>query len=421
MLLFYLPCFRYQFREKVPGITVAICLLLLLSACNAPVSPVSAPANTPISVTSPSRTMIRTVAAANGVVYLTTSDATLSARQASDGHLLWSQKIPLNAASQYITTAGNILVVALNEGTFAVIEALQGSDGHLLWQHQTSQLAPVPLLSDSSVVYVGTAGGLISAYSASDGRMLWKYNSGQVGPMDSFLYANEGIAAILSSNQMVHVLHAQDGSQVLLYQNAVSGNWWPSIGDGEIVAHSRYDMLQAFRTTDGSLLWSALDSSWSNDSLAVDQGGVYLVADGGIKALSDQNGSFLWQKSVGGSTIAGPVIQNQLVYVMTQDGAVTAFHTSNGSVAWERQFPHFQPGSVSVDLYVSGVLLFGPDKSTIDAWRGSDGKDLWHYKASASVLWEPQTANGLLFVWKFDGTMDVLRISDGNVLWRYLL
>lgn len=403
-------------------IGVIMFLLFFLVGCSTLDSSSSQPADAPvISIIAPSHAAIEVFAEANGVLYLASSNEVLAARQESDGKLLWSQPLPFAShhSFDYLAAAGNILYDAYNEPTFAIVEARQGNNGSLLWKRQVNLLGPLPLKASDNVLYVNTRHGLIYTFNSSDGRLLWKYAAGRTEPMDGFLYSLGENVAILSNNGTVHILNAQNGTQVLSYQSAGT-EWWPAVANGILYVHPQNQPMQAYRLSDGSLLWSSTVSGLTFDAWTMDHGTIYVLAGEEIKALGEQNGSLLWQISLGEGTIAGPMVQDQMIYTITQSGIVIALHTTNGAIAWKHQMKQLQFGSVSTALY-PGLLLFRPETTVIIAWGSNTGEDTWQYHASAPIMWEPQEDKGILFIWKSDGTMDVLQSSTGTLLWRYLL
>lgn len=99
----------------------------------------------------------------------------------------------------------------------------------------------------------------------------------------------------------------------------------------------------------------------------------------------------------------------------TPDKMAFALSTQNGALLWQRiiEVPKFNL------MVMNGVFFLDENGVLVSAWRSSDAMLLWHFTASDAILWEPQIADGLLYLRQFNGTMDVLRVSDGKVLWQY--
>lgn len=392
--------------------------------------PGSTGSNITVSIVSPSRAKIVSLAVTNDAVYLAGSDSVLTARRPIDGYLLWSQPLPSN--SSYLIAAGSVLYDAFDENTSAIVEARQGSNGHLLWRQQLPRLGPVPLRIGSDTLYVNTGRGLVFVLSTGDGHILWQFASGRVEPMDGFLYAAPGYVVIHSSNENAYVLNAQNGSQILSYQSNGAA-WWPVIFKDTIYIHAKDGPFQAYRLSDGMLLWTSQQLSPVSDPWSLLQEIIYINTRGTLIALNTQNGLLLWQILVtkvtivgppsptGTVIIAGPTVEHGQVYTITNSGSIVAFRITDGSPEWVRQLEHYHSGSPYAVLFPDGIYLTGPNTSIIDAWQSSTGKYLWHYTASAPILWEPRIANRIIYIWKLDGTMDVLSIDTGRILWRYQL
>ncbi len=140
-----------------------------------------------------------------------------------------------------------------------------------------------------------------------------------------------------------------------------------------------------------------------------------------LQAFRTQDGTLLWQISLPDGTF-GPSLQNQLVAVMTPDQVVMVFHASDGTLAWKRSLSsanlNLTSYSVYTDLDANGFFLFG-NQQTINVWRSSDGRDVWHGAITSRIVWQPQVVNGRLYLWQFDGTLEVVDLQGGSVLWRY--
>lgn len=402
-------------------IAMLIFVLVIQTSCG---SNTFASPNTTTSITSPSHATIVSFATSNNTIYLADSDGNLVARRATDGQQLWSNQLPLITVHAYLASATNTLYDAYDSGTAAVVEARQPNNGHLLWSQYLPHLGPQPFIVRDDALYVDTYlpnhSGTIYALSPSNGQILWHFTSGKGATPDSFLFAAHGIAAINDSNGTIHVLHSQNGSQMFTY--SCDTNWWPIADSNNIYIHCQYHPMQAYRISGGALLWTSKDSDWSFDIWIAAQGNVYTeTRDGTLKAFNGQNGSLLWQTApLGGNAYGEPVIQNQRIYVLGQNGGA-AYHINNGSKAfsWQHSMEsvRYYPEFANTD----GIIFFGPDNhsNSIIAWNSNNGSDLWHYSSHATILWYPHTANGIMYIYKNDGTMDVVRMSDGYVLWRY--
>ena len=410
-----------------------LCFLVLLSACGSDAGIAGKSSASSTLVTSnPAHVAIDAVAATNEVVYLAGSDGSLTARQAENGRVIWYQRNVAVLSRQYsnlMPTAQALYDAYNTTATTARVEARQISNGQVVWsQDIPHRLGPgfVALMVDAGMVYVNTVfpphRGLLYALRASDGQVLWQYPL-QGLPMDSSVYVTNGIVAVVDTMiaGSIHILHGDDGSPLLSNSCPPGSDWHPATDATAVYIYCPHHPLQAYHITDGTLLWTANNSSQSVDYWSENQGTIYSNTGTLLQAFRAQDGTLLRQISLPAHTI-GPSLQNQLVAVMTQDQNVMVFHINNGVLAWQRSLSA-DPLAASndpgyTDLNASGYFLFG-NQQTISVWRSSDGRDIWHGATTSRIVWQPQVVNDRLYLWQFNGALEVVDLHSGSVLWRY--
>jgi outer membrane protein assembly factor BamB len=110
----------------------------------------------------------------------------------------------------------------------------------------------------------------------------------------------------------------------------------------------------------------------------------------------------------------------------TQSNLVYALSVSDGAILWHAVMGQggsgagffFQAGTFYVAQGIDPEGSQGQGHATIDAWRDSDGRHLWHYQShsAVSIPWGPQDRRDIVFLFNTLGGLDILRTSDGNVL-----
>ncbi|MGH2497072.1 MAG: PQQ-binding-like beta-propeller repeat protein [Ktedonobacteraceae bacterium] len=411
-----------------------LCFLVLLSACGSDAGRVDKSSASPtVAVSDAAHATIDAVAATNEVVYLAGSDGSLTARQAENGKVIWHQTNLAVLSGEYtdLVPAAQTLYDAYNTTTTtARVEARQISNGQVVWSRDIPhRLGPgfVAMMVDAGMIYVNTIfppnHGLLYALRASDGQIRWQYPL-QGLPMDSSVSVTNGVVALVDNmaTGSIRILHGDDGSPLLSYTCPPGSSWRPAVDQTSIYVYCPHRPLQAFRITDGTLLWTASNSSQFADYWRESQEIIYSNTGSMLKAFSARNGAFLWQTTLPDFAF-GPSIQNQLVAVITQDHVVMAFHASNGTLIWKRPL-NSDPLATSnnpdyTDLDASGYFLFG-NPQTISVWRSSDGRDIWHGTTTSRIIWQPQVVNDRLYLWQFNGTLEVVDLHKGTMLWRYI-
>ena len=409
-------------------------LLMLVSACgiNGNTSSANA-ASSPLIVSNPARASITDVAATNEVVYLAGSDGSITARQADNGTVIWHQAGLPALPRDYIDlvpTAQVLYDAYETTATSARVEARHISNGLLIWsQVIPHHLGPgyVTIIADADMIYVNTIlpenHGLLYALRSSGGQIRWQYPLPEL-PMNASVYANDGIVAVLDNpaTGSTHVLRGKDGSLLLSYTCPPETGWRPEADDTAFYIYCGHRPLQAFRISDGALLWTAPNSSQIVNDWRESQRVIYSDTGTMLQAFRTQDGTLLWQTPLPIGTF-GPSLQGQLVAVMTPDFVVMAFHASNGTLAWKRSLSttalNLTPGSVYTNFDANGFFLFGTQQA-IHVWRSSDGQDIWHGTTTSRIVWQPRVVNRRLYLWQFDGTLEVVDLQSGTVLWSYI-
>jgi outer membrane protein assembly factor BamB len=409
-----------------------LCFLTLLSACSSDASIAGrSSASSTLVVSHAAHASIKDLAAANEVVYLSGSDGSITARQARNGQLIWNQRV-LAALPEYLVPTTQVLYDAYDTtATTARVEARQTSNGQVMW----SQVIPHPLgpgfvtmMVDAGMVYVNTIfsqnHGLLYALLARNGQIRWQYPLHGL-PMDSSVFVTNGVVALVDNMTAasIRILHGNDGTPLLSYTCSPGSSWHPTVDATAIYIYCLHHVLQAYSISNGTLLWTASNSSPSNDYWRENQGVIYGNTGTMLQAFRVQHGILLWQAPLSASAF-GPSVQNQLVAVMTQDQVVMVFHANNGTLAWKRPLnsdPFASSDNLGyTDLDASGYFLFG-NQQTISVWRSSDGHNIWHGTTASRIVWQPQVVNNRLYLWQFDGTFEVVDLQSGTVLWRYIV
>ncbi len=415
LALFSVTSLSRLFRSRLLIFTalVGLVILVLLVGANIPATTEpSAPISTPVA--SSSQATVVNIAASNGIAYIDAPDGTLSARQASDGKLLWQHTFV--SPTFYLGAAtGTTLYGISHSPAGSYVEALRASDGSVLWNAPVPPPGPGPLLVNDGVVYYNALDGTVYALRASDGDELWYYSSGMLAPLNSFLYASDGIASIHAENGTVHVVRGDDGTEFFQYKVQAGTNWQPVVENGIIYSSYERGVIQANRAGNGAFLWqtsSAVSGLWLWSEA---EGIVYTYNAGTVKALRGTNGLLLWQYKTDSDLTVPPFAGQGIVYIVTRADTATALRISSGALLWQHQ----DPSSLLYGPFAAdGIFYLGTDNYSVDAWRGSDDLYLWRYTTSSAILWNPLIDNGIMYLRQLNGMLDVVRMSDGVLLWH---
>lgn len=281
---------------------------------------------------------------ANGVVYFGAQDAStpsgpnpppsfLYAVDASSGALIW--RVPGHWAVGKLIVANGVIYAGAGESDIA---AFRASDGKPLWTNSIGGCSTNSLASDATYLYVSTvACAGVLAMRLSDGTGGWHSvpSLGGGAPMlaDGTIYVGSS------------ALRASDGTTARTFRASGEYIGTDAVANGTVFISSNVS-LSAWNTTTGAQVWQispqhrqliyglAHGVLYTGSSLYVSPNPPY---DGHLYAFRTSDGTQLW------SALVYPVIpQNDplpaslgsTLYVGTLTGAVVALRASDGATLW---------------------------------------------------------------------------------------
>lgn len=321
----------------------------------------------------------------DGVFYIGASDGSVAAYRASDGKLLWSQKLLTNSvvrqvvdgvvyaysldvpvgqvqqASLYALNArtgqqlwyftkgagglavGGVIYVAGESDTspqHGAIYALNAKDGSARWEYMArAGSASVSQVVDGLVYVIDSNPGgdgnvTVDAVDAATGQQRWSYPRSPVGQLITlgvdngllYLLSNEGAASSDVPPRELYAVNTSDGS-VRWHVQLELGHIQALYSSGVIYV-GMDDAVAAYRASDGQRLWNNVTTRNALPNLEA-QGILYLynadtaVDAAGMLAMDASTGNVLWQSSSGGPLLVKAAV-NGLVYAITFGGSPQA-------------------------------------------------------------------------------------------------
>lgn len=232
------------------------------------------------------------VAAAQGVVYVTTGDDGLWALDEKTGNTLWTYKRPTPSGSVYWSLRGNAIPLispdgkrvyaGFSDGTYVALESISG---HTLWERHFERSGrfrdadtTAALAADGSTLYLPLVDGDLLALKTSDGATVWSVPGG-------------GAATPLLN----------DADKTLVY----------ATGDGRV---------QKISTLDTKVQWSTSLGARGNGSQPVALGPKFLgvsTTHAGLVILDAGSGKLLWERDLGTGTLAPPAFDGRRMLLVT--------------------------------------------------------------------------------------------------------
>jgi len=282
---------------------------------------------------------------AKGVVYAATGFGALTALDAKDGSVIWTQKLDAPVSAAPTVYRGLVYVVSRDNRAWAI----KTTNGRIVWQQQ------------STVADVGLLGG---ASPAIAGRtVILPFSSGE-------------LVAALTENGLRVWSVAVSGSRLgLARSNIVDISGDPVVTAGRVYAANQSGRLVAIDKRSGDRLWTATEGSY-NPVWPVGNA-VFLVSDTSkLVRLDARTGAVVWavdlplyakpKKHQDSYAHYGPVLADGRLIVASGDGMMRSFDPASGDMLSEVAVPS---GAASPPAIVNGVLYLLAQNGQLLAYR----------------------------------------------------
>ncbi|MFD6432598.1 PQQ-binding-like beta-propeller repeat protein [Streptomyces venezuelae] len=270
-------------------------------------------------------------------------------------------------------------VDSLGKQKFAHTVTEQGTDGGF------ADFAESVLSVADSVAIVGTGGNQgygALAVDLGSGEVLW---SRKVKGSDFQAYA-EGSRCFLQDNGTLRCLALRSGAERWKVPGVIKPGAYPHLSsDGETLLVTS-TKAQAYRTSDGKKLWTAVNETTTISAARVRDGRAYLYdGPGTVFALDMRSGKQVWHTAspvhlttTGGAQDQGPAVSSSVLAVATwATGDVPGFivlRARDGKPLWAHQPSGGKAGGApggktSWLLQFNGSTLFAASETTLHAFR----------------------------------------------------
>ena len=269
--------------------------------------------------------------AADGKLYASDAETTVSAFDAETGDVLWEtalapeihevfriREIFARPKKSQIGFGGGVAYdsgrVFVTSG-FGFIAALDAETGELQWKYETETPVRTPPTAHAGGVYFVTITNELIALSQGTGEKLWGFQS------------FEEPARILSSAS-------------------------PAAAGDLIVAPFSSGEVVAFLADSGNAVWNdSLSQSASLTALAslndiagspvIDRGLVYVVSHAGkLTAIDIRSGERVWEVSV--ASVQMPWVAGDFIFVISVDGELVCVSREEGAIIWVAELGRYK-------------------------------------------------------------------------------
>ncbi|HUE45421.1 MAG TPA: PQQ-binding-like beta-propeller repeat protein [Aestuariivirgaceae bacterium] len=309
----------------------------------------------------------------------------------------------------------------------AEVKAVSAGDGAILW---STSLVPEDrdgrgafgggLATDGSRLYATTAFGEVVALDLANGSIAWRKNFEL--PIRSAPTVDNGRVFFATVSNDTYAVSAADGSQLWRFQGigeqaSISASPSPVVADGHVVVPHTTGELIAFRTEDGTPVWTeTLTSLQPTSSLANinDIAGRPVIADGQVYAIAHsgrlgafllQTGEPVWAQEISGTQM--PWVAGGYAFVISGTAGIAAVERGNGAVRWTANLPG--GGVWSGPVLGGGRLIAVSSKGMLANISPQTGEVLSTIDLGEEFYIAPVIANGTLYLLADSGTLIALR------------
>jgi outer membrane protein assembly factor BamB len=290
--------------------------------------------------------------------------------------------------------------------------AIDVATGDILWNNDTGPGYVGPTVNGDSV-YIGSdshgadpSHQYLFAFNRFTGQCRWKVPI-YGGICETIQVDSQHLYFCSSENVTMYCVNKTDGSTVWTYPTGFQDcPNKPMLKDGTIYG-ACYNGDTAGRmfkvnATTGSLIWSKDLSAgpWDNSITADGSGRIFLaiMGDATLNAYRESDGVLIWSRSLHAMPLSFNAVHNGSVFIADNEGYVYCFETSSGNLRWETKVGDVCDISSPT---LSGGLLFigtrdGADGALL-ALSEITGNILWRYAVGSSITAPPSVAGGMMF------------------------
>ena len=213
----------------------------------------------------------------------------------------------------------------------------------------------------------------------------------------------------------------------------------PVVAENKLFVTDVDAVVHAFAADSGAPLWTArLTESDENrgsrfgGGVSYDGGRVYATDGlGDVVALNAADGKELWRAKPGGPLRGAPTIENDAVYVLSQDNQLFALGAADGKVQWTQSGTLESQGVFGVAAPASsrGTIVAGFSSGELTAYRYENGRVLWQDALSRTSITtsvsslsdidaDPVVVDGRVYAVGQGGRMVALDLATGQRLWE---
>lgn len=274
----------------------------------------------------------------DGLVVVGSRQGEVIALQQQNGSMLWKKTI-IGEILARPAIANHVVVIKTIDGT---VRGLSSYDGHVLWSFKQTEPSLIlrgssaPLVQDNSV-FVGFANGNLIKSTVRTGQVEWQrtiatpegaFSIQRMIDIDAdpLLFGHRVFAATYQGK----IASLEWYSGRTLWSHDISSYTGMTPDESNIYITDAQGVIWAFGANSGLVMWQQSDLEARILSAPASMGNYVIVGDaeGYLHWLNKHDGHIAGRQFVGNAIIAAPIVENNVVYVFTNNGSLVAYTLS---------------------------------------------------------------------------------------------
>lgn len=336
-----------------------------------------------------------------------------------------TEEIPLNA--QPILIDGTVYTL----DTKNKISAINAETGKILWETNVGLKEEDDLViaggvaSSGGIIYVTNGYNEILALRPKDGGILWRKKL--TSPSRAAPTVLDGRVFVTTLDNKLNAFSTTDGSLLWEYRGigetaGLIGAASPAAGRDIVIPVFSSGEITALRVTNGSVAWSdnlsnlrqsvGLGAIADIDALPViDKGLVISVSfSGRMVAIEERSGSRIWQREISSSQT--PWIAGNHVFVLSSENQLIALGRETGVIRWVTDLPRDRKGEAITftgPILAGGRLIVAGTKGKVIEISPETGEIIRDWDSGDTIHISPIVAGGTLYILDEKGTLSAYR------------
>ena len=247
-------------------------------------------------------------------------DGTLLTLNVRTGQQLWSRQRPVDSAP---LSDGEVVVTSYDRQ----LVGFRASDGRLLWTNRVTDALAGPIVLSGGWLVVGLETGVLVAFRSSDGERLWERDLGAAISVKPSLSGDRLYVPLTDGR--IKTLSLITG--VAIWEKRLTGIPQEILPLDSLFVGSTDNFFYRLSVTDGEEEWYWRTGGDIIGLPVVDDQNVYFSSlDNFVWALDRQNGSQRWRQALDGRPISSPFRIDSSVVVPGRSDSIPFFDAETG-------------------------------------------------------------------------------------------